>query len=610
MKTLSGVLLVMLITAAVHGQCLTDFTKLVPEPSLDYSFGVGYSVSMYDDYLAVGMPNSDSLGRLTGIVFIFEKFADGWMKIATLSPSAPVDALQFGVSVKMSKDYLLVTAGNYGGRVYLFKKPASGWTSQTELTVFTVPKSQWFGYVYGNQLEISDDQNTIAICDGEYREFPVTADGSGAVFIFHKQSTEEWSNAITPTVVTVTDEEADALGRGGIDLHGDRIAISTPFAPTGNGRIYIFRDPSGQFSNFILEAKLQSGDVSESSFLGIYNFVFTDAGIFASATADFNTPKAKFGIVFFEKPASGLWTDMQRTCFIDPNGNTDYPDDVPLRLSTNGEDIFVASQDTTNTGFFTRLKKGPSGWCNPEWETLDVSVSAIRQRHGSHYSYLNACNQHANAVVGMVPHPENPLAEVALKIFSKNPEGSWEKALLYAGKKSTAGHYYGYDILGFEDYLFVTAPADGTVKANGGAVYSYKKLGDQWEKAGKLTAPDPDYYDNGFGSALAYNGQQLAIGAAGYEPHGRIFIYESAGGDWSQPQLVQEVSIPEQGLTVFAYGDNLAMSQNWLIVPYVQNDPARIMLAIFKKSERSLGIPPGDGSRNCKYFFEVFNSSS
>jgi hypothetical protein len=85
---------------ATVGQCLTDFTKLTPERSTDYTAAFGASVAMHGNYLAVGVPGNDSLGHITGIVNIYEKVSAGWNKIATLAPSDPRDALQFGFKLK------------------------------------------------------------------------------------------------------------------------------------------------------------------------------------------------------------------------------------------------------------------------------------------------------------------------------------------------------------------------------------------------------------------------------------------------------------------------------------------------------------------------------
>ena len=170
MKTLALLFSCLLLSVSARSQCLTDFTKLLPEPTSDYTLNYGSTFSMYDNYLAIGLPSHDSLGRVTGLVYVYEKALAGWNKIATLMPSDPVDALQFGLNVKMSLDYILVSTSNSGGgKVYLFKKPATGWYTQTELITFTYPNTNFFGvpwYMGLNEpVDISDDQHTIAITD-------------------------------------------------------------------------------------------------------------------------------------------------------------------------------------------------------------------------------------------------------------------------------------------------------------------------------------------------------------------------------------------------------------------------------------------------------------
>jgi hypothetical protein len=132
---------------AATAQCLTDFTKLVPTPTQDITQQFG-RISMFDNYLAIGLADNDSLGRLSGIVKIFEKSGGTWKSIATLAPSDPRDAVQFGSAVKLSSNYLVVAGNSYSKKVYVFKKGPAGWQSQTELTSFTVANSQMFGTPY------------------------------------------------------------------------------------------------------------------------------------------------------------------------------------------------------------------------------------------------------------------------------------------------------------------------------------------------------------------------------------------------------------------------------------------------------------------------------
>ena len=567
------------VSVVAYGQCLTDFTKLVPEPSLNQTQSFGNSISMYDDLLVIGVPNNDSLGRIAGIVRIYQRVNEHWKQIASLAPSDARDAMQFGLSVKISQDYILVGAGGYPRKVYLFKKPPGGWVSQTELTSFTVPNAVLFGLGAIGSIAISEDQQTIAITDPYYEIQDAPYNSFGAVFVFHKQPADEWSGAIVPVMIYAPEPDVVDFARGGVVIHGDRVITSAPYTGSGPGAIFIFRDPVGDFANPVLEATLTSGSSTETFFLGYKNVALNDDGIFASAVINTSSDEGKVSVLFYEKPTSGVWADALPTCTIHSYGDALLSGFV--NLSANADGIYASHLSEDGSGTFTLLKKGPAGWCDPEAELIDEFTPDPAQLIFS-YGMVSTASQVSHAAVGFVPHPDNDQAQLSLKVFSKEPDGAWSSQLIYPKEKSTSGHRYGNDILGFEDYLFVGAPYDGTIKRNGGAVYAYKKNGTAWEETGKILMPLKGRYDDVFGTALATDGTQLAVGATGFEEHGRVFIYKKRSADWSDTELVQEIELPEDMLTVFSYGDNLAMNRDWLLIPYVQNNPARIMMAIYK----------------------------
>lgn len=575
--------LILFIATSVSAaaQCLTDFTKLVPEPTQDITQQYG-RISMFDNYLAIGLPDYDSLGRLSGVVKIFEKSGTTWKNIATLAPSDPRDAVQFGSAVKLSSNYLLVAGNYYSQKVYVFKKGPDGWQSQTELTSFTAANGRMFGTPYQTQntIAISDDEQTIAVTDIFYGE--TSQELTGAIFVYHKQPAQEWNSMIAPVIIRSPETDAVDFGRAGVVIRGDRIITGTPFAPTGNGRLYIFRDATGEFLDLELEAKLSAYASDQTGFLGYNNFAVTPDGIFTTITTGINSSAAENVMAFYEMPASGIWQDMNYTCVFPYHETMVESSTFPV-VGTNGDALIVSSRhyDGTKTGYTTLLRKGPSGWCSPVRELVDVNELAPGQV-GSAYAAMNAINQSEDIAVALLPHPNVVGSNLALKIISKNASNEWEGTLLASHKKSSAGHWYGRGLLGFEDYMVVGASGDGSIKPNGGAVYIYKKSGTSWNETAKILAPVKNQYDDVFGSALATNGHQLAVGAVGFEDHGRVFIYEKTGVDWSMPELVQEIILPEDILTVYSYGDNLAMNDEWLLIPYVQNSPARVMLAIYR----------------------------
>jgi len=539
---------------------------------------------MYGKYLAVGVPNSDSVGRVTGLVHIYKKQGTQWIRNSSIVPEVAIDGIQFGWSVKISQDYLFVSAYGQGGSVYVYKMNGTDWTSPVQLAIWKIPNAVRFGTGTNDPVAITADQNTVVITDIWHQDSSFPYGGTGAMFLYHKNAGNEWSNASARTVIPPPEADVDDFGGGGVQFQGSRMATFTRFAPTANGRIYVYKDNSGTLSNYQLEAKLAPGDLHYSYGFGNNNFAFTEDGIFTLASVDVETDKPKWEVVFFQQPQSGPWPDGYLTCHFDANASTDPDYWDPNVFASVGNDLLLTSRNADGRGFLTRLRKGPSGWCNPSYETIEENQPdpGTPQRFGA----VITANQSLDIVVGYVAHPNVGITQVALKSYTRSG-GAWQTNYLDTPKKSTAAHYYGTKILGLGDNLFVSAPYDGTVKANAGAVYVYAKSGAGWAKAGKILPPPGGRTDDVFGSNMAIRGDYLTVAAAGHSPGGKFFVYRK-GTNWSNPELVQEIDPTTDGLVVYTSGDNIAMSEDWLVIPYMDSGSSgsiyecHIFLALYK----------------------------
>ncbi len=106
----------------------------------------GVSVNIYEDYAIVG-----STGNLSTYIFsVDEGGPDNWGQISILTPTDAGLFDQFGLSVCMYNDILLVGSPEHQGEgaVYQFNKPQSGWANMTEtanLIASDVDNSSRFG---------------------------------------------------------------------------------------------------------------------------------------------------------------------------------------------------------------------------------------------------------------------------------------------------------------------------------------------------------------------------------------------------------------------------------------------------------------------------------
>lgn len=99
------------------------------------------------------------------------------------------------------------------------------------------------------------------------------------------------------------------------------------------------------------------------------------------------------------------------------------------------------------------------------------------------------------------------------------------------------------------DYIFVSSPNNSTNVSGGGAVYVFKKINNTWTYTHKIQ-PANQTADDHFGTSLAFENNQLLIGAYGYEDdvmpanadNGGIYVYDFTGDDWVFNQILTTYS--------------------------------------------------------------------
>lgn len=148
----------------------------------------GSSVAINGDTLVIGARledgnNDDTLS--SGAVYVFIKVNGQWVEQAYLTASNSSNDLRFGQSVAISGDTLIVgahledTSANDSGAVYVFTRSSNIWTEQTILKASNPANGDNFGY--------SVDINGNSIVVGAYTEDGAdngTQDDAGAAYVF------------------------------------------------------------------------------------------------------------------------------------------------------------------------------------------------------------------------------------------------------------------------------------------------------------------------------------------------------------------------------------------------------------------------------------------
>jgi hypothetical protein len=100
----------------------------------------GYCASLYGDYAIVGAPSDTVKGVNTGAAYVFHREEGNWKQMVKISASNGVAGDQFGYSVDIYKDIIVVGAPNKAisnelgrGRVYVFRLIQGVWTAMAGL---------------------------------------------------------------------------------------------------------------------------------------------------------------------------------------------------------------------------------------------------------------------------------------------------------------------------------------------------------------------------------------------------------------------------------------------------------------------------------------------
>ena len=151
---------------------------------------------------------------------------------------------------------------------------------------------------------------------------------------------------------------------------------------------------------------------------------------------------------------------------------------------------------------------------------------------------------------------------------------------------------FGNAIVVADDELIIAEP-NPTFRA--GAVYVYRKVGNDWREAAQIHAPDTERAD-GFGSVLANTGSTLFVG----QRSGPLHIYERGGQGWRHTGTVSGDGVEgtDPGCGQYGYcgtdfGIELAASGDWLLVGEPGTIPPPRRRRPGTPAETPAEIPPG-----------------
>lgn len=204
-------------------------------PTSEDRYGFGWSVSVSEDTVLIGVPAQDSIG-ITGYVYVFTRTGTRWTQQATLFASDGEEWDRFGLSVSLDGDTALIGAygdddkGNWSGSAYVFTRTGSTWTQQAKLLA-----SDGVEYdLFGASVALDGDTALIGAPGDGYQRV-----GPGTAYVF-KRSGTTWTQQAK--LSDPNGAQADQFGVS-VSLDGDTALIGAQQCENdreGSGVAYVF----------------------------------------------------------------------------------------------------------------------------------------------------------------------------------------------------------------------------------------------------------------------------------------------------------------------------------------------------------------------------------
>ncbi len=149
--------------------------KLTASDAGSYDY-FGHSVSIYDDALVVGALFDDDLGSQSGAAYIYRYDGTNWIEEAKLTASDGGSTDDFGSSVSISSNAVLIGARSNGpGAAYVFRYDGSNWIEEDILRASDGTAIDYFG----NTVSLD---NNMALVGAPYDDDLGSSSGSAYLY--------------------------------------------------------------------------------------------------------------------------------------------------------------------------------------------------------------------------------------------------------------------------------------------------------------------------------------------------------------------------------------------------------------------------------------------
>ena len=514
----------------------------------------------------------------SGAAYVFTRSGTTWSQQAYLKANNTGIGDQFGLSVSVSGDTLVVGASGEGssstginstpneaatgsGAAYVFIRNGTTWSQQAYLKASNSGGNDQFGTsvaVSGNTIVVGAPQE--ASSSTGINSTPNDAAGnSGAAYVFTRNGTT-WSQQ---AYLKASNTGASDRFGSSVSVSGDTVVVgayveassmtgvnSTPNeAATGSGAAYVFTRNATTWSQ---QAYLKASNTGANDFFGFSVSVSGDtvvAGSFgeASSTTGVNStpneaaPYAGAAYVFTSNGTT--WSQQAYLKAVDALYETGAGDQFGVSVAVSGGTVVIGAfgEASSATGVNGTPNEAAaysgaayvftmSGTTWSQQAYLKASNTGPSDFFGSSVSIsgdtlvIGAYGEDSSATgVNQAPN-EDAFDSGAAYVFTRNGT-TWSQQAYLKASNTGAGDFFGYSVSISGDTLVIGAYGEASSAAgvNGmpnegspysGAAYVFARSGTTWSQEAFLKASNTGA-DDYFGASVAVSGGTVVIGARG-----------------------------------------------------------------------------------------------
>ncbi|MFN3454189.1 MAG: hypothetical protein ACK41T_04460, partial [Pseudobdellovibrio sp.] len=525
----------------------------------------------------------NSLGE-SGAVYVYKRTGSSWAQEAFIKASNAGTTDQFGTSVSVHQDLLVVGAisedssqstitngvtipvlndnASDSGAVYVYKRNGVSWTQQAYIKAANSGLGDKFGgsvSVYGATIvvgAVGEDSNQGTIVNGGTVVENNDTSDSGAVYVYYYEAGVKANFTNVPNYINATLTNLNLINTNNtlvsykykIGAAPLDCSDSTGYSSSINASTPITADLTGLPDGTVVLCVIGYDGKNEQSYHSATKYSWVKDTV--------APPKPTLVL----SAPSALPTNIRDPILLANNTN----DSVYTKIYSDAMcSQLVATADTTGNSTYVSLSN------------LQINVDYV--------FYARTFDSVGNL---------SPCSDVGV-IYKV--ELQWQQQAYIKAANSDSGDLFGTGIAIDGDTLVVGAPGEssdqttitnGTTAAtnnfitNSGAVYVYKRRGVSWTQEAYIKAANPNENDS-FGNALALHGDTLVVGANkedssqttitngptasannAVRDNGALYVYKRTGTTWTQQAYIKS----HKGLADVNFGSIVSLYDDTIVV--------------------------------------------